>query len=365
MLVPNTFAIHVTYTCPLSCAHCCFSSNPANKEKLPIELILQTIRVLDQSTIQMVAFTGGEPLLLGDNLVAAVREASSQGFVTRVVTSAYWGKNLSVARKKLEQLKEAGLQEISISWDDFHEEFITFECVYNVFWTAIELGILPAINVVQAGNSHWNSERVRNELGLGELGKNLVVETPLNLNGRAESQLKDAGLRPSRTIGPCPYVLLGPTLSAKNKLLACCGVIPDTDALVLDPEFKPENLKTAVENGLKSPLLNWIYLRGPYAVMEYISKRYEIPIPEKERIGGNCEACKILFETEALAEKIPDAVAEKEDEVFGEIKLLDMLGFLEPKTILNLWQSDSTVMEVAPRKGSTSHIQKIPEKPNT
>jgi MoaA/NifB/PqqE/SkfB family radical SAM enzyme len=56
----------------------------------------------------MVAFTGGEPLLLGDNLVAAVREASSQGFVTRVVTSAYWGKNLSVARKKLEQLKEAG-----------------------------------------------------------------------------------------------------------------------------------------------------------------------------------------------------------------------------------------------------------------
>jgi MoaA/NifB/PqqE/SkfB family radical SAM enzyme len=125
MLVPNTFAIHVTYTCPLSCAHCCFSSHPENKDKLPIAHIIETIRTLDQSTIQMVAFTGGEPLLLGDKLVDAVREASSRGFVTRVVTSAYWGKNLSVARKRLEELKEAGLQEISISWDYFHEEFVT------------------------------------------------------------------------------------------------------------------------------------------------------------------------------------------------------------------------------------------------
>jgi hypothetical protein len=163
--------------------------------------------------------------------------------------------------------------------------------------------MLPAINVVQAENSRWNSERVREQLGLGDLGKNLVVETPLNLNGRAESQLKDAGLRSSRMIGPCPYVLLGPTLSAKNKLLACCGVIPDTDALVLDPEFKPENLKTAVENGLKSPLLNWIYLRGPYAVMEYISKRYEIPIPEKERMVVTVKLARFFLRQKHLLKK--------------------------------------------------------------
>ena len=95
----SSFAIHVTYTCPLACAHCCFNSNPENTDRLDIDVILKTIDELDPRKIKLVAFTGGEPLLLGNDLVKAVTLASSRGFATRVVTSAYFGRRREYARQ--------------------------------------------------------------------------------------------------------------------------------------------------------------------------------------------------------------------------------------------------------------------------
>lgn len=355
MIKPSSFAIHVTYTCPLTCASCCFSSGPKNKESLSVEIILDAIRVLDTSTFKMIAFTGGEPFLLGNQLDLLVKEAHAKNVVTRIVTSAYWAKHFSVAEKRLTELKEVGLDELSISWDDFHEDQktakITFDYVYNAFWAAKKLGIKAAINIVQSANSRWTSERVKKQLGLEIDSNEHIVESPLNLTGRAEEELKDAGLRPQRIVGPCPYVLTGPTLSAKKKLLACCGVIQHTNELVLDDDFEPDNLSSAIRSGIESPLLNWLYLRGPYAILEWISHKYSLSIPKKEDIGGNCEACRLLFHTKEYSEKIPNAILEKKEEIMDELFLLDTLGFLgkndslgKEGAIMNLWLDNTPII---------------------
>ena len=88
--------------------------------------------------------------------------------------------------------------------------------------------------------------------------------------------------------------------------------------------------------------------------MEYISKRYSLPIVEREEVGGNCEACRILFSTKELAEKIPNAVTEKAEEIAGELDVLDALGWLNPEAIIDLWKADCTVVEMAPFKGEPS-----------
>lgn len=355
MIEPSSFAIHVTYTCPLTCAHCCFSSGPKHKASLPVEMIHDTIRVLDPATIKMVAFTGGEPFLLGNRLDTIVREAHGRGFITRIVTSAYWAKHASVAQKRLTDLHQAGLNELSISWDDFHEEQdsapVTFECVFNAFWAAKRLGLKSAVNIVQAASSRWTAGRVRKELGVDPESQEVIVESPLNLTGRAETVLANAGLRPQRIVGPCPYVLTGPTLSATGKLLACCGVIQHTNELVLDDNFRPENLETAIKTGMESPLLNWLYLRGPYAILKWISTRYGISIPQKSDVGGNCEACRLLFHDKRYSDKIKDAVTEKADEISGELAVLKALGFLETgteKAIMSLWLNGSAFLDNAP-----------------
>lgn len=285
----------------------------------------------------MVAFSGGEPFLLGTQLVKAVHEANSHGFVTRVVTSAFFGKQPTIAEKRLLELREVGLKELSISWDDFHASFVSFDCIYNTFWAAKSLGINVAVNVVQANNCQWTAERVRKELGLQSKPDEKIQGSPLNITGRAQFKLKDSVLLPIRLLGPCPYILTGPTLSAKNKLLACCGVIPETKSLILDSKFRPENMEQAIKKALQSTLFNWLYLRGPYAIMEWISDRYNISIMSKDTISGNCEACQLLFSNKEIAERIPNALKEKATEIASELHVLDALGWLEPEVFMRLW----------------------------
>ncbi len=347
MIFPRSFAIHVTYTCPLACAHCCFSSSPANKDRLDIEHILSTLDALDAETIKMVAFTGGEPLLLGDQLMRAIRRAKDRGLTTRVVTSAYFGRQPKHAARIVDQLTAAGLDELSISWDDFHEEFVPFDAVINTFKAARAAGMTVAINTVQAADSKWSRARLLDELGEPEDSDAILSESPLNKTGRARTELEDAQLRPERTVGPCPYVLTGPTLSARNKLLACCGVIQETPELVLDPDFHPANLEEAIQRGMDDPLLNWIYLRGPYAVLAYIGTEFGAAVPAREDVGGNCEACHILFHTPEIRALIPAALERQQDAIMGELRLLDALGLAGPTEIMSMWAEESRVHPAA------------------
>ncbi|MFE4822249.1 radical SAM protein [Streptomyces sp. NPDC056704] len=189
MVAVDSFAIHVTYTCPLSCAHCCFSSSPKNRDRLHFEHIRETIQEIPRDT-RLVAFTGGEPFLLGKQLDELVKLATSLGFTTRVVTSAYWAKSPRSALDRLLQISQAGLSEISISWDDFHEEFVPFSCIKSAYAAAKELGLTAAINTVQAANSRWTAKRIAEELGLPADHEDIFSESPLNLTGRAESELR-------------------------------------------------------------------------------------------------------------------------------------------------------------------------------
>ena len=115
MVIPTSFALHVTYTCPLTCAHCCFSSSPEVKDKLPISVLEDTIDKIDNTTIGMIAFTGGEPMLLVKNLYKLIQKSKNRSFVTRLVTSAYFGKIKTNAENKIADLKASGIDEISIS----------------------------------------------------------------------------------------------------------------------------------------------------------------------------------------------------------------------------------------------------------
>lgn len=337
--VPRTsFAVHVTYTCPLACAHCCFSSSPQNRDRLHVDHILATLDALDPE-IRLVAFTGGEPFLLGRDLDRLVQRASERGHVTRIVSSCYWARSRESARKRLGLLVDCGLNELSISWDDFHEAFVPFDRVKAAYVEAKALGLSVAINTVQARDSRWTRGRIAGELGLSpEVAREAILcESPLNLTGRAKEELADAGLRTRRSLGPCPYVLTGPTLSAKNRLLACCGVIPETPALVIDDDFRPDQLTRDLERASRSALLNWLYLRGPYAIMEYISQEYDVPLPAKSEVGGNCDACNHLFTTPDMLKHIEAATQKKANELSSELHVLDALGLLQPDRLLRLW----------------------------
>jgi hypothetical protein len=340
VIEPTSFAFHVTYTCPLACAHCCFRSNPQNRDRLDVGLIRETIDTFDTDSIKLVIFTGGEPFLLGNRLADLVAHANARGLRTRIVSSGYFGRTRGSARRRLEPVIAAGLDELSLSWDDFHEEFVSWDTFLNVVDVATEYpDLVVAINSVQAATSKWNAIRIQEELDhrLGSGRSALVLNSPLNLTGRADDELRDAGLAAERLLGPCPYVMTGPTLSAKGKLLACCGVIPNTDRLTINASFEPARFEDDMRRAAVSPLYLWLYLRGPYGILEWFKETYDIVIPGRDTVGGNCQACKHLLENEEVEARLDAALAQKMPELWAEFCLLQSLSLSGPREMVSLW----------------------------
>ena len=340
MLAASTFAIHVTYTCPLTCAHCCFASSPSVKDRLDPEFVLQCIDELP-SNIDLVAFTGGEPFLMAKDLPRFVARAKQRGFKTRIVTSAYFGKNKTYARKRVQEVHDAGLDELSISWDDYHEAFVAFECIRNVAEAAVDLGVSTAISSVQSVETVWTRDKINAELGSISERLSVVCESQLNLTGRAEEELRDHTFKPEGFLGPCPYVMTGPTLSAKGRLLACCGVIPDTPRLAISDRLDAKELKHDMARGFENPLFQWLFLRGPYALMAEAAKANGISVPARDTIGGNCEACQMALTEPKYVDLIDDFLESRRQNLSHELLLLESLGMLTPLRVQALWANKS------------------------
>src|SRR5690348_8930809 len=137
VLKPSQLTILPTSQCTARCAHCSMNSGPERRgERLTFDQMRKAIDELhSNSPLLVVIFAGGEPLLLGEHLLNAVAHADSLGILTRVVTNAYWATSKDVARRVLNQLREAGLQELNISCDDYHLPYIPFERVETA-WKA-------------------------------------------------------------------------------------------------------------------------------------------------------------------------------------------------------------------------------------
>ena len=110
---PLALIAELTHRCPLQCPYC---SNPLKLERASDELdTANWLRLLDEAAelgVLHVHFTGGEPMARKD-LVQLVRRAASRGLYSNLITSA-----VLLDRARLDELAEAGLDHVQISFQD-------------------------------------------------------------------------------------------------------------------------------------------------------------------------------------------------------------------------------------------------------
>ncbi|MFX1502817.1 MAG: radical SAM protein [Promethearchaeota archaeon] len=113
----------LTYTCNYSCDHCFLYCGPNSKGTFTYTQIKQ---VLDEAikigTVEWVYFEGGEPFLYYPIMIKGIKLAKKNGFKTGIVTNSYWATNVEDALIWLKPFSEIGINEISISDDNFHFE---------------------------------------------------------------------------------------------------------------------------------------------------------------------------------------------------------------------------------------------------
>lgn len=125
ILIDNSMltGIHflLTYKCIFECDHCFVYSSPRAEGTFTFEQIYKTLDEAEKiGIIDWIYFEGGEPFLYYPLLIESVKEATSRGFKTGIVTNAYFATSIDDAELCLKPLKEFNIADLSISDDELH-----------------------------------------------------------------------------------------------------------------------------------------------------------------------------------------------------------------------------------------------------
>ena len=136
--------IYYTLLCNAACDHCVVESGPGQAGKLAAAAARQAIEAARRSSAAgAVVFTGGESFIYLEEILELCRFARGLGLRTRVVTNGYWARTPELAARMLERLAGEGLDELFVSFDEFHLPFIDPQRVFTVFRGAAEAECFP------------------------------------------------------------------------------------------------------------------------------------------------------------------------------------------------------------------------------
>ena len=132
----------LTFRCPSRCKHCCYKAGPKRSGYMKLVDAEKYLKeIVETQPLQSIGAHGGEPFLYFGLLKHIMKKAKELGVPrTWVITNGFWAKTGEIAGKKLAELKEAGLTNITFSVDSFHQEYIPLETVRNGIKAAVKVG---------------------------------------------------------------------------------------------------------------------------------------------------------------------------------------------------------------------------------
>ena len=177
---PTSLSIFVDYRCNFNCDHCSVGSTSNSTSPLSLDSSKEILNRGRELGFRPAAFTGGEPTLALDNLITLIKHAKSVGYITRVVSNGWWAKDEDAASLMLTKLKTARLDEINMSFDDFHLDLpkerwkAEQRNLINVARASSSLGMKFGIRIIKKRNSVVIKDFVVNYFS-GELGINVRI----------------------------------------------------------------------------------------------------------------------------------------------------------------------------------------------
>ena len=160
-LQPITAAgLLVTDWCPARCRHCYVSSGPDRATWMTVEAAAAHLAALARLGVaaEEIHIGGGEPFGDFERLLEIVRAARGTGSgalrreapdsvppaagltgIGYVETNGFWATDAEVVRSRLRTLADAGMMQLSISADPYHQEFVPPERVRLLYDVAREV----------------------------------------------------------------------------------------------------------------------------------------------------------------------------------------------------------------------------------
>jgi hypothetical protein len=301
------------------------NSSSKRRERVDHSLMLQTITNFKKLYgIKVVVFAGGEPTLLKGSLLSAISLCRQLNIVSRLVTNVSWATTEPKATAGFQALYEAGLNEVNISCDDYHDPFIPFERI-KIAWKAARKFPFRAIIIANASHkgSKLTPEYIQSQIGEelpmrfdedGREGLGTTSDTrtgtligmsnaSLQRLGRAQDNFHhdEVDTRYSDLVmnQPCPNAIKQPALTPEGSLVACCGFELTGNPVLDFGSLKANDLKQVINSANDNIIASIISRLGPGFLVKFANKISPGIIPDKEYVGI-CEACQDVVQNDEV-----------------------------------------------------------------
>ena len=127
----NKIEFVVTYACTGKCKHCSEGDHSVCGEKINPKIAYDVVKkVAAEYDIKTVMAFGGEPLLCPEAVYSIMTAAKELNISKRqIITNGYFSKDAAYIRTMATRLAECGVNDLLLSVDAFHEEFIPLDVV--------------------------------------------------------------------------------------------------------------------------------------------------------------------------------------------------------------------------------------------
>ena len=180
----NRIEFVVTMACSGKCKHCSQGEHKSSEHLHQAIASDAVIRIAEEYKINSVMTFGGEPLLYPETVCEIHKAAKKMNIPQRqLITNGYFSKAPHKINLVAQNLAESGVNEILLSVDAFHQEYIPLEYVKifaeAVKKTDIKLEVHPAWLVSKDDNNPYNEKtreilREFNEMGIETSEGNVI-----------------------------------------------------------------------------------------------------------------------------------------------------------------------------------------------
>ena len=137
----NVLVLNYTMACPLACDFCCYACGPRRTETMDRSLALDLVdQAADLGVFGACSFTGGDPFVYYDDMLAISRRMAEHGLPFNVISACAWATDDDVVDEMLQPLIDAGMTGITASNDPSHERWVPRENIVRVVSRAVALG---------------------------------------------------------------------------------------------------------------------------------------------------------------------------------------------------------------------------------
>jgi hypothetical protein len=304
VIPPSTISFLTTFQCTSSCKNCCFGCTPKTEGRLSLAEMkdyLDCCLAAYPESIKVLVLTGGECMLLGENLLEIISYAKAKGLMVRIVTNGYWAKTYETALARLGELIHAGLHEINFSTGDDHMEWVPYDNIVYGCMASFDLGITCIVNVEKhdkasfRAETFYEDERLKPYFGSTREDKPVLrIESGVWIKFDKDSEISYNELLFTTDSGKgCTSLFNTIVVNPYSQVIACCGLTSEYILPLRLGSAQAHPIKNLYESQFNDFLKIWLFVEGPMSILKFIYSKRNIPHGSIK--GHICYICAEIF----------------------------------------------------------------------